>query len=62
MIRVNYTINGYEKLLLGELVKEDSTFIVVMARDGILFTINRNTINEIREVKNSSSGSKEVRV
>jgi hypothetical protein len=50
MIRVNYTICGYDKLVIGELVSKDTNFIVVKGRDGVLFTINRLHINEIREL------------
>ena len=50
-LRINYTVEGYNKLLLGTLESEDDNFIVVKARDGVIFRINKVTINEIREME-----------
>lgn len=50
MIRVNYTINGYEKLVTGTKISEDENFIVVKgSKDGTIFTIAKTTILEVRD-------------
>lgn len=49
MIRINYAINGYDKLIIGNLESEDEHFFVVKARDGVIFRIAKTTVTEVKE-------------
>ena len=56
-VRVNYLVRNpqsgtdFEKVVIGEIIKDDDQFVVIQTRDRLLFTINKQNVQEIREVK-----------
>jgi len=49
-IKVSYSINNYNKFVVGRLIAEDENFLTILARDNRTYRVSKDTITEdVRE-------------